>query len=50
MRPPRDRRPPVALEFRAAAAGRRTVYVVHPGALAAQVHWAWPTPCPRATG
>ncbi|OXY91965.1 thioesterase domain-containing protein [Streptomyces diastatochromogenes] len=50
MRPPRDRRPPVALEFRAAAAGRRTVYVVHPGALAAQVHRGLADALPEGDG
>lgn len=46
MRPPREARPSVARPFRTAAPGRRTVYVVHPGALAVQAYAnladAWP--------
>ncbi|MFG2968248.1 MULTISPECIES: alpha/beta fold hydrolase [unclassified Streptomyces] len=38
MRPPRELTPPVVRPFRPAAPGGRTVYVVHPGALAAQVY------------
>ncbi|MCX4759591.1 thioesterase domain-containing protein [Streptomyces sp. NBC_01275] len=38
MRPPRDAASPVARPLRTAAPGRRTVYVVHPGALAPQVY------------
>lgn len=50
MRPPREARPPVARTFRAAAPGRSTVYVVHPGALPAQVYKGLATALPTDTG
>ncbi|PAZ11781.1 thioesterase [Streptomyces sp. SA15] len=50
MRPPRDLRPPVAQPFRAAAPGRRTVYVVHPGALPAQVYRGLADALPEGDG
>ncbi|GCB44115.1 thioesterase domain-containing protein [Streptomyces sp. NL15-2K] len=50
MRPPRDARPPVAQPFRTAAPGRRTVYLVHPGALPAQVHRGLADALPEGDG
>ncbi|MFI7294698.1 thioesterase domain-containing protein [Streptomyces sp. NPDC050121] len=50
MRPPRETAPPVARSFRAAAPGRRTVYVVHPGALAAQVYRGLANALPEGDG
>lgn len=47
---PRDVRPPVARAFRAAAPGHRTVYVVHPGALAAQVYRGLADALPEGDG
>lgn len=50
MRRPRDARPPVARALRAAAPGARTVYVVHPGALAATVYEQLAEASPDGTG
>jgi thioesterase domain-containing protein len=50
VRPPRDARPPVARPLRTAAPGRRTVYVVHPGALAPQVHEGLAAALPAGDG
>ncbi|MEH0542061.1 thioesterase domain-containing protein [Streptomyces sp. B21-105] len=50
MRPPRDARPPVALLLRTAAPGRRTVYVVHPGALSARVYQGLADALPEGDG
>ncbi|MEV1067410.1 thioesterase domain-containing protein [Streptomyces sp. NPDC050263] len=50
MRPPRNARPPVARPLRAAVPGRRTVYVVHPGALAPQVYEGLAEALPEGDG
>lgn len=50
MRPPRKGPPPVARTFHAAASGRPTVYVVHPGALAVQVYEGLAGALPDGTG
>ena len=50
MRPPRDARPPVARPLRTAAPGRRPGYVVHPGALAPQVHEGLAAALPAGDG
>ncbi|MER6127731.1 thioesterase domain-containing protein [Streptomyces sp. NPDC001795] len=47
---PRDVRPPVAHPFRTAAPGGRTVCVVHPGALAAQVYRGLADALPEGDG
>lgn len=50
MRRPRDVRPPVARVLRAAAPGGRTVYLVHPGALAASVYQGLADALPAGAG
>ncbi|MFD4596526.1 alpha/beta fold hydrolase [Streptomyces sp. NPDC058464] len=50
MRPPRELTPPVVRPFRQAAPGGRTVYVVHPGALAAQVYRGLADALPEGDG
>lgn len=50
MRPPRKGAPPVARTFRTAAPGGPMVYVVHPGALAAQVYEGLADVLPDGTG
>ncbi|MFI6011211.1 thioesterase domain-containing protein [Streptomyces sp. NPDC051243] len=50
MRPPREPRPPVARTFRTAEPGRRTVYMVHPGALPAQAYQGLADALPECDG